>query len=142
MRDYATGTWVIHLAQKITGPHGEFLGVISAALELHYLQNYFRDISPNPNSSFALFRDDGMLLARYPDTDSDIGRLFPNALALKLVTTSDHGVGTSRGCDRRFGSAGRRAPGQQVSDRRQCDAHHLRHSRSLAENGRRILRAR
>jgi diguanylate cyclase (GGDEF)-like protein/PAS domain S-box-containing protein len=97
VRDYATGTWVIHLAQKITGSHGQFLGVISAALELHYLQNYFRDISPNPNSSFALFRDDGMLLARYPDTDSDIGRLFPNALALKLVTTSDHGVGTVEG---------------------------------------------
>ncbi|HKS86434.1 MAG TPA: EAL domain-containing protein [Pseudolabrys sp.] len=97
VRDYATGTWVIHLARKITGQHGEFLGIISAAIELHYLQNYFRDISPNPNSSYALFRDDGMLLARYPETDADIGRLFPKALALKLVAAQDHGVGTIDG---------------------------------------------
>jgi diguanylate cyclase (GGDEF)-like protein/PAS domain S-box-containing protein len=97
VRDYATGSWVIHLAHKISGPNDEFLGVISAAIELHYLQNYFRDISPNPNSSFGLFRSDGMLLARYPEIDADIGRKFPTALALKLVANSDHGVGSIDG---------------------------------------------
>jgi PAS domain-containing protein len=97
VRDHATGSWVIQLAHKISGPSGEFLGVISAAIELHYLQNYFRDISPNPNSSFALFRSDGTLLVRYPETDSDIGRKFPTALALKLVVNADHGVGSIDG---------------------------------------------
>src|SRR6188508_296525 len=97
VRDYATGSWVIHLAYKISGPNGEFLGVISAAIELHYLQNYFRDISPNPNSTFALFRNDGMLLVRYPEADGEIGRKFPTALSLKLVANSDHGVGSSDG---------------------------------------------
>ena len=97
VRDYATGSWVIHLAHKISGPSGEFLGVISAAIELHYLQNYFRDISPNPNSTFALFRNDGMLLARYPEKDADIGHKFPTALALKLATNSDRNVGSVDG---------------------------------------------
>jgi diguanylate cyclase (GGDEF)-like protein/PAS domain S-box-containing protein len=95
--DYATGSWVIHLAHKISGPNGDFLGVISAAIELHYLQNYFRDISPNPNGSFALFRKDGMLLVRYPEQDADIGRTFPTALALKLVHDAGSGVGTING---------------------------------------------
>jgi diguanylate cyclase (GGDEF)-like protein/PAS domain S-box-containing protein len=97
VRDYATGGWVIHLAHRISGSSGEFLGVISAAIELNYLQSYFRDISPNPTSSFALFRSDGMLLARYPEQDSDIGRHFPTALALKLVAKSDNGVGSMDG---------------------------------------------
>ena len=97
VRDYATGNWVIHLAHKISGPSGEFLGVISAAIEVHYLQNYFRDISPNPNSSFALFRTDGMLLARYPEKDEDVGRRFSTALALKLAANSRHNVGSIDG---------------------------------------------
>ncbi|HZP71090.1 MAG TPA: PAS-domain containing protein [Pseudolabrys sp.] len=97
VRDNETGSWVIHLAHRISGPKGEFLGVISAAIDLHYLQNYFRDISPNPDSSFALFRSDGMLMARHPEQDADIGRQFPNALALKLVADSNHGVGSMNG---------------------------------------------
>ena len=39
VRDYAAGSWVIHLAHKISGPSGEFLGVISAAIEIQHLQN-------------------------------------------------------------------------------------------------------
>jgi diguanylate cyclase (GGDEF)-like protein/PAS domain S-box-containing protein len=97
VHDYANGSWVIHLAHKISGPNGEFLGVISAAIDLHYLQNYFRDISPSPDSSFALFRSDGVLLVRYPELDTDIGRRFPTALALRLVANSDHGVGSIDG---------------------------------------------
>ena len=97
VRDYETGSWVIHLAHKISSPNGEFLGVISAAIDLHYLQNYFRDISPNPNSTFALFRSDGTLLARYPEKDAEIGHKFPTALALKLATNSDRNVGSIDG---------------------------------------------
>ncbi|HET9715424.1 MAG TPA: EAL domain-containing protein [Pseudolabrys sp.] len=97
VRDDATGSWIIHLAHRISGPNDEFLGIVSAAIELGYLQNYFRDISPTPNRSYALFRTDGMLLARYPDTDSDLGHYFPNALSLKLVSASNHGVGVIEG---------------------------------------------
>src|SRR5262249_6755338 len=45
VRDYAD-SWVIHLAHKISGPDGEFLGVISAAMDLHYIHNYLHAISP------------------------------------------------------------------------------------------------
>ena len=38
-----------------------------------------------------------MLLAGFPGLDSDIGRVFSNAAALKLVSGADHGVGVYAG---------------------------------------------
>jgi diguanylate cyclase (GGDEF)-like protein/PAS domain S-box-containing protein len=95
--DHTTGAWVTHFARKISGPDGEFLGIISATLDLAYLQSYFREISTDPDSSLALFRDDGVLLARFPENGSDIGRKFANAIAIKMVANADHGVGMTEG---------------------------------------------
>jgi len=92
-----SGGWVSHLARRIAGPNGEFLGVISASLNLRYLQNYFGEITSSPDSSFALFRTDGTLLARYPGDHIEIGRRFTNAISLRLVDHSDHGAGVSEG---------------------------------------------
>jgi diguanylate cyclase (GGDEF)-like protein/PAS domain S-box-containing protein len=97
VRNRATGSWVTNIARKIEGPSGEFLGVISAALELQYLQNYFSEISVDSGGSVALFRSDGTLLARFPQLDSDIGRRFPTAVSLRLTENSDYGVGMSAG---------------------------------------------
>jgi diguanylate cyclase (GGDEF)-like protein/PAS domain S-box-containing protein len=97
MREDGSGAWVTHLARRIAGPNGEFLGVISASLNLRYLQNYFGEITSNPDSSFALFRTDGTLLARYPGDHIEIGRRFTKAIALQLVQHADHGAGVSEG---------------------------------------------
>ena len=97
MRESGTGAWVTHLARRIAGPNGEFLGVIAASLNLRYLQNYFGEITSNPDSSFALFRTDGTLLARYPGDHIEIGRRFANAISLRLVDHADHGAGVSPG---------------------------------------------
>ncbi len=95
--DHTTGAWVTHLARKISGPNGEFLGIISATLDLGYLQSYFREISSDPDSSLALFRDDGVLLARFPENGSDLGRKFANAISIRLVAKSGHGVAMTEG---------------------------------------------
>ncbi len=95
--DHTTGAWVTHFARKISGPNGEFLGIISATLDLGYLQSYFREISSDPDSSLALFRDDGVLLARFPENGSDLGRKFANAISIKLVAKADHGVAMTEG---------------------------------------------
>jgi diguanylate cyclase (GGDEF)-like protein/PAS domain S-box-containing protein len=97
MHESGSGGWVTHLARRIAGPNGEFLGVISASLNLRYLQNYFGEITSNPDSSFALFRNDGTLLARYPGDSIEIGRRFTNAISLGLVEHGDHGTGISEG---------------------------------------------
>jgi len=93
----ASGSRVVQLARKISGPNGEFLGLITTAIELQYFQKYFSEISLEPGSGVTLFHQDGMVLTRYPTIDSVVGHRLPNALSLKLVATVDHGVGVSTG---------------------------------------------
>lgn len=97
VRNYANGTWAVHLARKITGPKGEFLGLISAAVDLEYLQNIFSQIILDPGYGIGLIRNDGMVIARIPKLESSVGHRFPNALGLKLTENAIHGVGVSVG---------------------------------------------
>jgi diguanylate cyclase (GGDEF)-like protein/PAS domain S-box-containing protein len=97
IRNRATGSWIIQVARKIAGPNGEFLGLTTAAVELKELQNYLGEFSLDPDTAVTLFRDDGMVLAHFPQNNSIIGRRFASAAGLKLVANSDSGIGSGTG---------------------------------------------
>ena len=42
LRSPVTGNWVVSIARKLTGPNGEFLGVVQGAMELQYFETEFR----------------------------------------------------------------------------------------------------
>ena len=44
VRNRATGSWTIHLARKVAGPDGEFLGLVLGAMEMAYLEQYFENV--------------------------------------------------------------------------------------------------
>lgn len=97
IRNRANGSWVVHMARKISGTNGEFLGLISAAIELQYIQNIFGQVASGLGNGISLLRGDGTLLARIPDDESNIGRRFPDSLGLKLTSAAEHGVGVGFG---------------------------------------------
>jgi len=73
----ADGTWTVHLARRLSGADGEFLGAILGTVELDYFSDFFRSVVPGDDSSVALLRDDGVMLTRYPRADWAIGKTFP-----------------------------------------------------------------
>jgi signal transduction histidine kinase len=78
VQNRATGTWTMYLAHRVTGADGEFLGVILGAIELRYFEDFYRAISHGNASSVQIQRLDGMMLARFPSTDT-IGKVFSNS---------------------------------------------------------------
>ncbi|HWM48914.1 MAG TPA: EAL domain-containing protein [Xanthobacteraceae bacterium] len=100
IQNRATGTWVIHIAHKVTGPNHEFLGVLSAAIELGALEQFFSTIALGPDSTIFLVHRDGELLARHPHAASFMGRLLVSAAELAPVFAAG-GV-----ADRRIGLDG------------------------------------
>jgi diguanylate cyclase (GGDEF)-like protein len=60
------GTPSIYLARKLAGPNGELLGLVTGGIELKYFDELFAKIALGPDSTIALFRRDGVLLARHP----------------------------------------------------------------------------
>ena len=43
LRSPATGSWVVPIARKFTGPNGEFLGVVTGVMKLKYFEKMFQN---------------------------------------------------------------------------------------------------
>jgi diguanylate cyclase (GGDEF)-like protein/PAS domain S-box-containing protein len=96
----ATGTWIVQIARKVSGPNGKFLGLVLGAIELQSVEQYFARVALGPDSSISLIHRDGELMARHPHAASVVGRPISGGLAVRLVSNSDSGVG------RRIGAVG------------------------------------
>jgi PAS domain S-box-containing protein len=68
-----SGSWVIKVTRRVSGPSGAFLGIVAGVVELRYFEDFYRMISTEEGKSVSLFRHDGTLLARYPRIETMIG---------------------------------------------------------------------
>jgi diguanylate cyclase (GGDEF)-like protein len=72
-----TGTLTQHLARKVTGPDGQFLGLILGAVELAYFERLYESLSLGGDTTIVVRRDDGRLLARFPPVDARSPQITP-----------------------------------------------------------------
>lgn len=79
-RNRTDRAWTMFLTRKVTGPHGEFLGLVLGAIELSYFEKLFKTVSLGQGSSITLFRSDGALLTRFPQVQSVIGKTFKSSV--------------------------------------------------------------
>jgi PAS domain-containing protein len=92
LRGPATGNWVVLVARKFTGPNGEFLGVVTGAMDLAFFEKMFEAVAISPNESISLFRRDGTLLVRYPRQEPAVGQSFSRSRMFSdVLSRSDHG---------------------------------------------------
>ncbi len=70
------GGWTLYIVQKFSAPDGQLLGVVQAGLSLHMFEELYRAVAPSPDSSIALFLQDGPLLTRYPHVGVVPGRVY------------------------------------------------------------------
>ena len=92
--DKVSGAWVIMLTRRISGPNGEFLGIVAGVAELRYFEDFYQAISTDEGESVSLFRRDGTILARYPRVEKMIGeKISPQSRWYETVAT---GGGTYR----------------------------------------------
>jgi diguanylate cyclase (GGDEF)-like protein/PAS domain S-box-containing protein len=71
-----TGAWTTVIARKVTGPMGDFLGVIGRGIEPAHFEKFFATVALGPGASIAMHHSDGTLLARYPHVPELIGKNF------------------------------------------------------------------
>ncbi|HTH98634.1 MAG TPA: cache domain-containing protein, partial [Stellaceae bacterium] len=68
----------IGFSRRMTGPDGQFEGVVFGALRLAYFQHLFSRFNLGPNSTVTLLGDEGHIIARFPyqadDIDRDVSR--------------------------------------------------------------------
>jgi signal transduction histidine kinase len=69
------GAWTIFLTRRISGQHGEFIGILLGVMELRYFEDFYRSVSEGNQGSIVLVRSDGVMLVRYPPA-AGVGRAF------------------------------------------------------------------
>ncbi|WP_283150698.1 bifunctional diguanylate cyclase/phosphodiesterase [Silvimonas soli] len=72
--DPASDASIIPVAANISDQHGGTLGVLVAGLSPGYFYRFYESIDRSNQLTIRLFRDDGILLLRYPRADDEIGR--------------------------------------------------------------------
>jgi diguanylate cyclase (GGDEF)-like protein/PAS domain S-box-containing protein len=84
-----TGRSTILLSKRITRQDGSFGGVLMAAIDRDYFNNFYRTLQLGPDGSISLLRNDGIVLVRWPISNSspDLSKsdLFTKHLKLSSV---------------------------------------------------------
>jgi diguanylate cyclase (GGDEF)-like protein len=68
--------WATVIACKITGPNGEFLGVVTRAIPPSNFERFFATVTLAPGATISMHHRDGTLLARYPRAEDMVGKNF------------------------------------------------------------------
>jgi diguanylate cyclase (GGDEF)-like protein/PAS domain S-box-containing protein len=88
-RSRLTGRSTILLSKRISKQDGSFGGVLTAAIDSDYFNNFYRTFRLGPDGGISLLRNDGLVLVRWPssDTATDLSRteLFTTHLKLSSV---------------------------------------------------------
>ncbi|QIG92246.1 bifunctional diguanylate cyclase/phosphodiesterase [Bradyrhizobium sp. 6(2017)] len=69
-----SGLWTTVIVRKVTGPRGEFLGVVGRGIEPATFEKFFSTVALGEGSAISMHHRDGTLLARYPHVEELIGK--------------------------------------------------------------------
>ena len=69
----------IFFSKRISGPSGEFLGVVLTGIKLSYFQHIYNSITSLRNQSFLFSRTDGSVLVRHPNSEELARQNIPEA---------------------------------------------------------------
>ncbi len=76
VKGHVTPGWIHTLSRRLSGPQDEFLGVVSATVDIAYFHDIYRALELGPQGRLFLFRNDGVLVTSYPEANAAIGRSF------------------------------------------------------------------
>jgi diguanylate cyclase (GGDEF)-like protein/PAS domain S-box-containing protein len=84
-----TGRWKTLFARRISGPKGEFFGIVTRSVEAHQFEKFFASVTLGGNATIAMFHRNGTLLARYPQMPSSIGKVINSGPLVQHLRFSD-----------------------------------------------------
>lgn len=101
-----TGQLILPLSRPYYTSDGRFAGVVVGALRLEHFNELFASVNLGPKSGVNLFRSDGVIIARFPYGDADVGKSIagtPNMLRFQAAAQGSFvGVAVLDGVRRQY----------------------------------------
>ena len=69
-----TGLYILPISRAYFEPDGSFAGVVVGAIRLSFFNELFGSLDLGSNSGVNLFRQDGVVISRFPYGDADVGK--------------------------------------------------------------------
>jgi signal transduction histidine kinase len=66
----SVGVWFVSMSRRVPSADGRFAGIVVAAVEPRYFERFYSGLALGATDSIALFRRDGILIARHPYIES------------------------------------------------------------------------
>ncbi|WP_249141035.1 MULTISPECIES: EAL domain-containing protein [Bradyrhizobium] len=85
VRSFIIGKWTTVVARRLSGPNGEFLGIMVRRIDPDSYQRYFASVALAEGAAISLFDREGKMLARYPHVEELIGKSFKDAPLMRKV---------------------------------------------------------
>jgi len=79
LRSRSVNVWFVSFSRRINQPDGSFGGIVVAAVEPRYFEQFYQGLSVGANGIIALLLRNGTLLARSPASEEAIGKSFASA---------------------------------------------------------------
>ncbi|WP_458098343.1 diguanylate cyclase [Roseomonas sp. WA12] len=76
VRSRSRNAWIVTISRRLEAGDGRFAGVALATIDATYFARYFAGFNLGDQGAAALFRTDGVLLARQPFSESQAGQSF------------------------------------------------------------------
>lgn len=90
LRSRSVDRWFVSFSRRIDNPDGSFGGIVVAAVEPRYFENFYQGLSVGEGGFIALLLRDGTLLARNPASDDAIGKTFSTVEPVSTLLASRH----------------------------------------------------
>ncbi|CAN7162724.1 diguanylate cyclase domain-containing protein [Acidovorax sp. LjRoot117] len=87
-----TGLNVLPMARAYRHPDGSFAGVVVGAVRLSYFNELFGSLDLGANSGVNLFRQDGVVISRFPYGESDVGKTIAGSPNMERFQREGNGV--------------------------------------------------
>ncbi|WP_284197892.1 PAS domain S-box protein [Chitinimonas prasina] len=86
------GQWGVALSLRMEDADGQFDGIVAAVIDPSVVQQFYKGIELGEGTAVSLFRADGILLARWPQSANSIGLSFSNdPIFTELLDEMGHG---------------------------------------------------
>ena len=87
------GGWATVISYRVSGPEGEFLGLVTRAITPASFEKFFASVALGEDAAITMYHRNGTLLARYPHIESMIGQNFSNApVHRQVLANAGHGT--------------------------------------------------
>jgi diguanylate cyclase (GGDEF)-like protein len=83
-----SGSWSVLFSARVSGPRGEFLGVVTRAARPAMIEKFLSASVLGESASVSLYHLDGTLAARHPSMDAALGRNFRSSPLLMMARSA------------------------------------------------------